>query len=191
MNLRMVTVLLVPGLLLGGLLVLLAGCEGCGNDAATSTTGSASTGTETTGGAATETEAASADSDLQAVPGAPPTLGLTVEPGFDGAASLVVENRGSEPVELSSTLVLEREEDGAFVPVSGIAGLALRFDCEPPPRCLTLIPGAALHPPPWNGMLGDAQCICTRCGDAPTGTYRFVVATCGAGHRVTSPAFTR
>ncbi|RLB46655.1 MAG: hypothetical protein DRJ42_27165 [Deltaproteobacteria bacterium] len=183
MNLRMASVLLVVG--------LLAGCEGCGNDAPTATTGGgqgSSTGTETTGGAATETAEAPAEAD----PGAPPTLGLSVEPGFEGAASLIVENRGSEAVELSSALVLEREEDGAFAPVSGIAGLALRFDCvQEPPECLTLVPGAALHPPPWNGMLGDAQCVCTRCADAPTGTYRFVVTTCGGGHRVTSPAFTR
>ncbi len=190
MNLRMATVLLVPGLFLGLLLGLLAGCEGCGNDAPEATTGGgqgSTTGTETTGGAETATEGAPAIAD----PGAPPTLGLSVEPGFESATSLIVENRGSEPVELSSALVLEREEDGAFAPVSGIAGLALRFDCEPPPECLTLVPGAALHPPPWNGMLGDAQCICTRCADAPTGSYRFVVTTCGGGHRVTSPAFTR
>lgn len=184
MNLRLAMTLLFVG--------LLAGCEGCGNDAPETdrTAASAAPGTSTGDEAVGEGEPAAAPD-----PGPPPALGLTIEAGFEGASALVVENRGTSPVELSSALVLERqdEQDGdSFEPAGDVRGLALRFDCdEAPPECLALVPGAALHPPPWNGKVGEGQCGCTDCDPAPTGTYRFVVTTCGGGHRVESPAFTR
>jgi len=168
-------------------LLLLAGCEGCGDEAEQNgpATGGSGGGEGTTGEEAPE-------SNVPVDPGPAPELGLAVEPGRDGATSLIVDNRGEEPVRLATALSLERQDGEAFTAVEGIGGLALRFDCTTPPEeCVTLIPGAALHPPPWSGDLGDAQCDCERCADAPTGTYRFVVTTCGGGHRVQSPAFER
>ncbi len=163
--------------------LVLSSCEGCGDSADTGgTTGSTSehsTGSESSG------EVDEVD------PGPPPTLGLRVEAEGDGQL-LVVENRGQEPVELATGLTLERREGDAFAAVDGIEGLALRYDCESEtPECITLVPGAALHPPAWSGDIGHAQCECERCTAAPEGTYRFVVQTCGGGHRVESPEFAR
>jgi hypothetical protein len=35
-------------------------------------------------------------------------------------------------------------------------------------------------------MIGDAQCMCERCVDAPAGAYRIVVTTCDGAHRAAS-----
>jgi hypothetical protein len=113
------------------------------------------------------------------------------EPQPGGAVDVIVENHGREPVELAATLEVEGQGPGGFAPVEGIAGLSLRRSCEEPgDACLSLVPGAELHPPAWLGTIGDAQCICTRCAPAPAGRYRFVVATCDGGHRVEGEAFT-
>ncbi len=165
-------------------LALLSSCEGCGDSNDTS-------GTTGGGGEQTSGEETEETGEVPVDPGPAPTLGLRVEPEGEGQ-KLIVENRGEEPVELASALVLEREEGDAFAAVEGISGLALRYDCESEtPECVTLVPGAALHPPAWTGDIGDAQCACEECAEAPEGTYRFVVATCGGGHRVESPAFER
>lgn len=60
-----------------------------------------------------------------------------------------------------------------------VAGLLLRSACTSEPReCVALAPRAALTVVPWSGMLGDGQCVCTRCYAAPAGRYRFRVTTC-------------
>jgi hypothetical protein len=168
------------------ILLLLAGCEACGSGSTNDPSAESARGS---GGETTE-EGTRGQSAADRGPA--PTLGLSVEPARDGAANLIVENRGAEAVELSTGLVLERQDGTAWTTVDGIQGLALRFDCtQPVPECITLIPGAALHPPPWTGDIGDAQCACERCVDAPAGSYRFILSTCTGGHRVESPAFTR
>jgi len=107
-----------------------------------------------------------------------------------GQVALVLEVlRGR--ARLASTLGVEREVDGHFVAVTGIAGLTLRSDCQTPaPECVALVAGAELRPPPWLGTLGDAQCICTRCGPAQAGTYRFVVSSCDGRQRAETERFT-
>lgn len=166
-------------------LALVSSCEGCGDE-------STSTGPTTGPGSSEQTTGEEGEtSETPADPGPPPTLGLRVEPDDDGQ-KLIVENRGDAPVELATALVVERQADDSFATVEEIQGVALRYDCESEvPECITLVPGAALHPPPWTGDIGDAQCACEECGPAPAGTYRFVVTTCGGGHRVPSPSFSR
>jgi hypothetical protein len=167
------------------LLTLLSGCEGCGDNTDTG-------GTTGESGEQTSGEESAGGDEEPVDPGPPPTLGLRIEPADDSGQNLIVENRGDEPVELATALVLERRDGDAFTTVEEIQGVALRYDCESEtPECITLVPGAALHPPPWTGDIGDAQCACERCAAAPEGTYRFVVTTCGGGHRVESPAFER
>jgi hypothetical protein len=167
------------------IITLVSSCEGCGDSNGTG-------GTTGGSGGQTSGEESGESNEVPVDPGPPPTLGLRVEPGDEGAQSLIVENRGNEPVELTTALVLERQDGDAFAAVEEIQGLALRYDCQSEtPECITLVPGAALHPPPWTGDIGDAQCACERCTAAPEGTYRFVVTTCGGGHRVESPTFQR
>lgn len=99
-----------------------------------------------------------------------------------------IENRGSAETSVGPRLVVQRREGTEWEDVS--ANVDLRFDCRSEaPECATLAPGAVLMPPAWLGTLGDAQCICTRCANAPAGTYRFVAQSCGGDHRVEGEPF--
>jgi hypothetical protein len=101
--------------------------------------------------------------------------------------SFVVENHGRAEVSLRSEVAIERRDGEAWSAVDEIQSVSLRMDCQTaPPECVTLAPGAALHPPAWTGMIGDAQCMCERCVDAPAGAYRIVVTTCDGAHRAAS-----
>lgn len=88
---------------------------------------------------------------------------------------------------------VEREVNGRWERV-GVAGFQLRARCDRDVReCVTLAPRSAITVVPWTGMLGDGQCVCTRCAPAPAGRYRFVVNTCQDcfnPRRSESPAFT-
>jgi hypothetical protein len=121
--------------------------------------------------------------------GEPPEVTFTVTPSHRGAFAMSLTNRGAGAVGLGRSVIVEREHGGAYEAVSA-AGLSLRPDCEhDAPDCVTLGPGAELLPPDWNGMAGDAQCVCTRCAPVEAGTYRLVVRTCDGGHRVESAPF--
>lgn len=123
--------------------------------------------------------------------GPPPVLAVRAERTRDRTFAPVVQNRGRELARISSRLVLEREGEDAFEAVPSV-DLSLRWDCATAaPECVELAPGAELRPPAWLGTLGDAQCDCERCADAPAGTYRFVVTTCDGDHRIVGDAFTR
>jgi hypothetical protein len=100
-----------------------------------------------------------------------------------------VENTGAAPLSLRRNVTVARREGNAWHEV-GAAGLLLRRSCaDPEPsRCVTLAPGASLDTAPWTGTTGDAQCVCTRCGPAPAGSYRFDVTTC-AGLNVSGAEF--
>ena len=101
----------------------------------------------------------------------------------------MLESRGEERARFASAVIVERETDGAFAPVDGVE-LSLRASCETPaPECVTLVGGAELRPPPWRGQLGQAQCECERCADAPEGRYRFVIRSCSGAHRVEGQPF--
>jgi hypothetical protein len=114
---------------------------------------------------------------------------IVATPAGSGAA-IEVTNTGGGVVRLRPAISLEREQRGAWSARDSRAELALRWDCQTPAPtdCVTLVSGASLHPPNWLGTIGDAQCICTRCGPAPPGRYRFVGATCD-GMRIEGTAF--
>lgn len=122
-------------------------------------------------------------------PGPPPELRVTGEQARHGREVTVrIENRGAQ-ARIGGRLVLQRERDGTWATENG-AQLDLRFSCrDEAPDCLTLAPGAVYIPPPWLGTIGDSQCICTRCAPAPTGTYRFVVTSCGGAHVIEGEPF--
>lgn len=124
-----------------------------------------------------------------------PRVALTLEPtsGARGMG-LRIENTtpGDWPAHLRAEIVVEREVGGRWEPVS-VAGLRLRATCDASTdRCVTLPVRGSLSIVPWTGMLGDAQCDCTRCAPAPAGRYRFVVNACDGclpSPRTESPAF--
>ncbi len=122
-------------------------------------------------------------------PGPAPTLSLSGAPRTLGRhVAISIVNRGGAPAEVSSTLAIEVERNGAFVAEGQT--LRLRYDCATePPACVTLAPGAELIPPEWLGTWGDVQCVCTRCGPAEAGTYRLVATTCDGAHRVEGAPF--
>jgi hypothetical protein len=120
---------------------------------------------------------------------APLEIRLRAEAGEGRLVTAVVEVRGGR-ARLSRTLGVEHEVNGRFEDLASVAGLELRVDCQTPaPECVELVAGAELRPPPWLGTQGDAQCVCTRCGAAPAGRYRFVVRSCDGRQRVESPIF--
>ncbi len=123
-------------------------------------------------------------------PGPPPVLRVAGAPdAHSRAVELRVENHGTEEASLASAVTVQRLDGEAWV---DRARLELRFSCtDPVTDCVTLAPGAVYLPPPWLGMVGDAQCDCDRCAPAEPGTYRFVVRSCGGAHAVESEPFTR
>jgi len=140
----------------------------------------------------TESDGPVAHAVPAAVPAvADPTLEirLRAEP-LERTITPVVEVLGGT-ARLAKTIGVEREVNGHFQRVTGIASLELRSDCQSrAPDCIEIVAGAELRPPHWTGMLGDAQCICTRCAPAPAGTYRFVLHTCDGAQQVESDPFT-
>lgn len=145
----------------------------------------------TTAPPSSEAPAPEATPPASAAPSAAPSgVSLTVTAAHVGAFSFSLVNRGEAAVELGSAVIVEaRSASGSFEPVS-TAGLSLRPDCaHEAPACVPLGPGAELLPPEWNGMAGDAQCVCTRCAPVEAGTYRMVVRTCDGAHRVESAPF--
>lgn len=107
-------------------------------------------------------------------------VSLVVVPGT-GAHAREVGLRvvNNDPADFSAQLVpevtVQQLVGGTWTPVS-VAGLLLRETCDPVVgRTVTIPRDTSLEMVPWTGMLGDAQCDCTRCGPAPAGTYRFVV----------------
>ncbi len=91
---------------------------------------------------------------------------------------------GDFPAHLHAEVEVEQYVGGQWRRVNA-AGLELRASCTEAPDCVTLEPRSELSIVPWTGMLGDAQCVCTRCAPAPAGRYRFAVTTC---QRCQSPA---
>jgi len=85
---------------------------------------------------------------------------------------------GDFPARLHAEVEVEQHVGGEWHRVNA-AGLQLRATCSgEAPDCVTIEPRSELSIVPWTGMLGDAQCVCTRCGPAPAGRYRFAVTTC-------------
>ncbi|MGD8863398.1 MAG: hypothetical protein PVI30_25515 [Myxococcales bacterium] len=125
-------------------------------------------------------------------PPPPPKLRIRTEPSRTGL-SLSVQNRDAEPVRLRSAVRIERRTAGGFEAVD--TSFDLRAHCaQPPPECLSLIPGAELRPPAWDPSVGGVQCADDGSdADAealPTGDYRMVVTTCEHSLEIASAPFT-
>lgn len=164
----------------------IAGCGGgCSGASEPRTSSSSAQRTEASG-----TEEDRDEPSIEADPGPVPVLSIhaTLD-RYDRSVAFRVENRGTEQIELSTRLTLEKQQGDDWQPAS--AGLSLRDSCEAPvPDCVTLAPGAVYIPPAWTGLLGaadqpgDAQCGCEACTPAPAGTYRVVVKSCSGAHTV-------
>ncbi|MFW6050399.1 MAG: hypothetical protein ACODAU_04450 [Myxococcota bacterium] len=162
--------------------VAFGGCEGCGasEEAGEGAAEAASEGARASGAEAPDPE-----------PGTPPEVTVHAEPpelAEPGQQVPVVRSRGEEPVRLGRKVTVERHADGSW---RDAATVALRDDCDDPvpDGCVALVPGAELHPPPWLGLLGEAQCACDGCEPAPEGRYRFVVRSCDGAHEVPGEPF--
>ncbi len=169
--------------------VWIAGCGGgCGGSIAAGEDPPA----EQAGGDDSTSETSAAQEPVAAPvdPGPPPVLRVVGEPDrHDRTVAIRIENRGTEPAELAGTVGLERREGSAWSAVDAVA-LDLRYSCaDEAPACVTLAPGGAYLPPPWRGVLGDAQCDCERCAPAPAGDYRIVVRSCDRAHAIAGDEF--
>jgi hypothetical protein len=164
----------------------LAGCGGCSGPSEESSPASGTTQrTEASG-----SESPSAGVPAQPVdPGPVPVVRITGTPDLDRHVAIRVENHGAEETQLRGALTLQRQNGEAWEAASS-AGIDLRYSCEDQaPECVTLAPGAVLIPPAWLGTWGDAQCVCTRCGPAEAGTYRFVATSCSGAHTIEGEPF--
>ncbi|HJL14484.1 MAG TPA: hypothetical protein RMH99_02440 [Sandaracinaceae bacterium LLY-WYZ-13_1] len=161
------------------------GCSGASDEGEPSSTSAGRTEAQGPASASTGGE----ESEPAVDPGPPPQLRVTgeIDPHHRTVTARVA-NRGDR-TNLRGRFGLERQVDDEWTPVPDVA-LDLRYSCEDePPECVTLAPGAVFIPPPWQGMVGDAQCECEECGPAPAGTYRFVIHSCNEAHRVTGEPF--
>ena len=177
------TFVLLIGLAIGG---CSGGCSGP-SESRQASTRTATQRTEASGSEATDEPAA--DAPPAADPGPPPVLRVVGEPDrYDRQVAIHIENHGSAAAELRGRLTLQRRDGERWRDLE--TRLDLRFSCEDrAPECVTLAPGAEYIPPGWLGTEGDAQCVCTRCGEAPAGTYRFVATTCDGAHTVEGEPF--
>lgn len=111
-------------------------------------------------------------------------------PEPSGEVRFVVEHHGGPVVQLSSQVIVEREEGGRFTALPD-ATLSLRARCGiEAPRCQPLGAGGSFAPPPWSARAPGAQCAAPGSGrKVPAGRYRFVVTTC-EGARTDGTPFT-
>lgn len=114
----------------------------------------------------------------------PADVRITVEK--DG---FVVESRGA-PARLRRALALERKDGDTWAPLANVGPIWIREGCEPKDQVMYWADGGRecvevgrLVSPPWNGMIGDAQCMCEQCAAAPPGEYRLVAEGCDDGRR--------
>ncbi len=120
---------------------------------------------------------------------APTGVRIAAQPGRYREVGIALEAHGPGTVRLRRDVAVERAAGEGFERVAA-EGLTLRPDCATEaPECIELAPGAELAPPPWTGVLGEAQCDCDDCRPAPPGRYRFVVTTCDGAHRIESAPF--
>jgi hypothetical protein len=163
------------------LLLLLLGCDACGN--------TSSTVSETAVDPADPVNPSDPTSPSDPPPSDAPRVIVRGTPNDPGRlVAIAIENHAEAAVSLSRELVVEVQRGDSWSTVT-TAGLSLRSTCEAEaPECVTLQPGAELYPPEWLGTQGDAQCICTRCVPVESGTYRFVVTTC-EGARIEGEPF--
>ncbi len=174
------TIVLLIGLSVGG---CSGGCSGPSEE--TTPTSTATQRTEASG----DEHAGDTIPEAAADPGPAPVLRVIGETDrHDRQVAIHVENHGAEPAELRSRLTLQRREGERWTDLR--TRIDLRFSCEEEAsECVTLAPGAEYIPPPWLGTDGDAQCVCTRCGPAPAGTYRFVATSCNGAHTALGEPF--
>jgi hypothetical protein len=163
---------------------------GCGNGCS----GSTEEAPAPSHGSTAQTEASGQESPPEMPPhavdpGPPPELRVTGERARHGReVTIRIENRGAQ-TRVAGQLVLQRERDGTWATENGVQ-LDLRFSChDEAPDCVTLAPGAVYLPPSWLGTIGDSQCLCERCVPAPSGTYRFLVTSCGGAHVIEGEPF--
>jgi len=172
------------------LCLCVAGCGGgCGG--ASDTPDDPVSGRGAGGDRASSTEESPPEDPPEPVdPGPPPVLRVAGVPAEHGReVAIRVENRGDAEAEISPEVALQVRDGDAWSDVDEV-DLRLRYSCEDEvPECVTLAPGGTYLPPPWLGVLGDAQCACERCVAAPAGEYRFVVRSCSRAHVVEGERF--
>lgn len=179
---------LVPAVV--ALCLSLSGCQGCGTSVKASQGHSAPA---TAHEPSARSSGAGATHANKSPPGPPPEVSVTAEPTELGEADRrvpVVQVHGSRPAHLAREVEVQRREGTAW---HRVATVTLRPSCDAAPpadRCVTLIAGAELRPPPWLGTTGSGQCACREgCKPAPAGTYRFVVRTCDGAHEIAGAPF--
>lgn len=140
------------------------------------------------GDARSGSSSAHVPANVPAAPGNVTGLALRAEVESSGAVVPVVEARGEAAVRVKRSITVERRQGTAWV-AAEVRGLSLRPSCETEAEaCITLVRGAGLRPPAWNGASGEGQC--TQGGaDAAPGEYRFTLESCEGEARVSSPAF--
>ena len=100
-----------------------------------------------------------------------------------------VENHHTTSVAFETAVTLEEKRGQSFFKVDQDYQVSVRLDCsDKPPKCMTLTPGAALHPPALSSGNGG-QCGCRNCVVPAPGTYRLSTRTCDGTHVMTSNAF--
>lgn len=93
---------------------------------------------------------------------------------------IVTSDVGDSAAKLRPEIEVQREVAGAWQSAR-VEGLLIRHNCdEHPDGCVTIPPRTIVTVPEWMGMIGDGQCMCERCYNAPPGRYRFVVTHCSS-----------
>lgn len=163
--------------LLAALWITNGGCDGC----------SQSDAEEPSTAASDEHRAHVSDKDAAPEPVDPPDLRIDVRVDSDGVLHPIVSNHDTETVHLRSTLMLQRETNGAWQTLQD-RGAALRLACDAGvPECFTLVPGAELHLPAWKPK--DGRCGCEPCTPLEPGRYRPMLRGCQARYRVHGAPF--
>jgi len=94
------------------------------------------------------------------------------------AVAIVVGNHESTEVQLDSRLSVERDTNKGWEPFAA-QDITLRDSCDTQvEKCVALLPGAQLYPPPWQVAPGPSQCRLPVGVPAPGGRYRFRAKSC-------------
>ena len=125
-------------------------------------------------------------------------VAVLAEAEADDSIAVTVVNGTNAPLEVRRALRIEQEREGEWHELMAVGAFWLRENCTAidgvlypetmAEDCVSVEANLGVEVRPWNGSVGDAQCICERCARVPAGRYRVVLRDCHGG-RVESEPF--
>jgi hypothetical protein len=110
---------------------------------------------------------------------------------LDKPGSIDIVNVSASTVSLRGKLIVERKRGSGWIETPIVFQTIVACDGTDAPECVSLAPGATIHPVAWNGYTCSGQCTrpCRSNHYNGPGDFRFIVQSCDRTRRYTSEPF--